>query len=461
MQIETAKNRFGLGGKPNEITPNNPKQWLEAQIASFNPRPSILANYPKSSVIFAEVAETQANRRQTKNGKARPVATPLAEPAYNLRRHYIDAVNARAQIAIQSETPFMERMVHFWANHFAISADGLYSRASAGSYEFEAIRPKINGSFFELLLSVVTHPTMLDYLNQNRSIGPNTQAAQRRSRNNPERQFGLNENLAREILELHTLGVHGGYSQADVTEFAKALTGFTVATRRPIQGANQGEPGTFIFIQQIHEPGSRKIMGKTYNQQNHNQALAILRDLSIHPSTAQNIATKLARHFTSDNPPEALIARLKANFIATNGDLPSLYKTLINAPEFEIANASKFKTPWDWFISSMRGLGFSNSGDVETAIIMRNLGQEVWQPKSPKGFDDIDAAWAAPDALTRRLELAWQLAIRAKTNIGPLELANKLLGANLDEHTKTTISRAESPASGYALLIVSPAFLRR
>ena len=461
MLIETAKNRFGLGGRPNDSANASANAWLDGQINAYNPRPSIISNFPKSSEIFVDVSNQIMARRQMQKGNATPVLSPIAEPAYNLRRYYVDAVNARAQLAIQSETPFMERMVHFWANHFAVSADNQHNRALAGVYEFEAIRPKINGKFFDLLLSVVTHPAMLDYLNQNRSIGPTSQAAQRRNRNNPERQFGLNENLAREILELHTLGVNGGYNQADVTEFAKALTGYTVAPMRNGQYRINSEPGSFVFIPNIHESGSRKIMGKTYSQQNHLQALAILRDISSHPSTAKNIATKIARHFTGDNPPQPLVDRLTNNFLATNGDLPSLYRALISAPEFNNTSATKFKTPWDWYISSMRGLGFKDAGDVETAIIMRNLGQEVWQPKSPKGFDDIDAAWAAPDALTRRLELAWQLAIRTKTTIDPAALASKLLGANLSDNSKTAISRAESPASGYALLIVSPEFLRR
>lgn len=467
MKIETAMNKFGYGLRADENgaqSPNmNTKDWLERQIVSYIAKPAAIGSQPSSVAAGIAVTQSLMARRQARKANAAE-ATPLA-PYENLRRFYIGAVNARVQTSLNSATPFMERLVHFWSNHFAVSVDKIMVRALAGSYEFEAIRPNVTLKFRDMLLAAITHPAMLDFLDQNRSIGPSSRfVANRANRDgaNSERAVGLNENLAREIMELHTLGVHGGYSQADVTEFAKALTGFTIMSERRSQLAGaRVEVGKFYFEPNIHEPGTRTIMGRSYRQDDGTQALAIIDFLIAHPSTARNIATKLARHFTTDNPPQRLIDALAADFMRTGGDLPSLYQVLISSPDIMNTNNSKFKSPWDWLISSMRGLGFDSADNIDSSLIMQNLGQAVWQPKSPKGYDDIDAAWVAPDALTRRIELAWQLSLRAKTSLSPSQLADKLIGTELDSHTKTAISRAESPSSGFALLIVSPQFMRR
>lgn len=459
MDINIAQNRFGLGVNPKEPSIKNVQEWFLNQPKHFQIRPQILNNSPTSKAIVKEYLELQVKKRQNKDN---PEVFKREQKL--LRDIYVKEINNRLQIAISSKAPFIERLVHFWSNHFAISADKIEIRALAGAYEYEAIRPNVLGNFRDLIRGVVTHPAMLGYLDQIQSIGPNSIAGQRRQKNNPDKEIGLNENLAREILELHTMGVHGGYSQNDVTEFAKALTGFSVANLKRNQFSranNQVEVGSFVFEPLAHEPGTRVILGKKYSQNNIEQAAAILEDISKHPSTALNIATKLARHFAGDNPPQSLINKLKQSFIATNGDLKSLYQTLIDAPECWVQNDIKFKTPWEWLVSSLRAMGIEDTMRVDAQTVFQNLGQAIWQPKSPKGFDDIEDAWAAPDALLRRVETANLIAINFDAPFSPNDLAPKLLGAQLSAHTKIAISRAETTQSGIALLLISPEFLRR
>ena len=461
MDMIIAQNRFGLGA--NGLGPaaeTDAKTWLSHQFEAYQSRPPSNFAIGNSADIAQRLEARQKAKAQEKK-QADP--SPRLQNYDDLREIYFDNVNARADFAIKSPTPFMERLVHFWANHFAISVDKIQVRALAGAYEFEAIRPNILGKFRDILMVAITHQAMVIYLDQARSIGPNSQFATRVTRNattGQNRRIGINENLAREIMELHTLGVHGGYNQTDVTEFAKALTGLTIMNQQRAQRGGSVTIGQTYFEESFHENGPRNILGKTYRQNGMAQPLAVLEDLAKHPSTARNIATKLARHFAGDNPPPRLVDELATTFQNTNGDLKSLYRVLINAPECWAAAPVKFKTPWEWLISSLRATSFHNIEQVEVATIMRNLGQAVWEPKSPKGFDDIESAWAAPDALMRRVELAPQIASRVRIT-SPNIMADNLFGSGLLPHTKTAISRAESPISGLSLLLVSPEFMRR
>ena len=205
--------------------------------------------------------------------------------------------------------------MHFWSNHFAVSADKQPLAAVAGLYEQEAIRPHVTGNFYDLLLAVERHPAMILYLDNQTSMGP-ARPPRRFVRRNRGRELGLNENLAREILELHTLGVDGGYTQADVTEFAKVLTGWSIGgtlgeARGPLARlvADPGRPGEFHFRAQMHEPGDKTIVGKRYRERGAEEGEDVLRALALHPSTARHLATKLARHFVADDPPPKLVER--------------------------------------------------------------------------------------------------------------------------------------------------------
>jgi len=454
-----ALNRFGLGATPG-AAPDNPRGWLLDQFAHFEPRPAGFAALPDAGAM---VTAYQAERRMERQNQPPATAnTPgVKDPALLAARQdygqqvqalYRAAVQARSDAALQTQAPFVERMVHFWSNHFCVSIDNQPVTAYAGSFERDAIRPHVLGRFEDMAMAVEHHPAMLIYLNQNQSIGPNSLAAQR---GDPAKRRGLNENLAREIMELHTLGVRSGYTQADVTEFARALTGWAVS------GAESNAPGTFLFRDRQHEPGSRQILGKTYHQAGEHQARAALGDFTHAPATATHIATKLARHFAGDTPPPAMVARLASAFTGSGGDLPTLYKALIDSPEAWATQPLKFKTPWEWTISALRGLGRGETGAIQMAAVQRQLGQPVWKPGSPAGWDDISASWIAPDALMRRVEFAQRLAAPLGDQIDARALAPRLLPASLDPATAGQVAMAESPASALALLLVSPDFLRR
>jgi len=347
--------------------------------------------------------------------------------------------------------------VHFWSNHFAISTEKPQVAALAGAFEAEAIRPHVLGRFEDMLLAVERHPAMQVFLDQVRSVGPDSMAAMRADARDPQHKRGLNENLAREIMELHTLGVRTGYTQDDVTEFARALTGWSIVGPK----GGGGVPGSFVYRPGLHEPGERTIRGRRYAEQGEAQALAVLHDLADAPATARHVATKLARHFAGDDPSPALVARLDRAFQASNGDLPSVYRALVASQEAWSSAPVKFKTPWDWVLSTLRGLGTRELDGVKAAPLLTQLGQPVWRPGSPAGYDDIAASWAAPDALVRRVELAQRIAARAGDRIDARMLGPRLSAGSLSPATALALSRAESAQTALALLLVSPDFQRR
>jgi uncharacterized protein (DUF1800 family) len=490
-----ALNRFGLGARPDEAPPADPKAWLHAQIGRFDPRPAAIAAAPKRQEVAQQLAdyfeEVRAmGGRQARQAQPRPQPQPasrtmtapagqgmqemndklagLPQSAQQFirkagRDYYLTSVGARANAALETPSPFVERLVHFWANHFAVSADKLPVIGMSGLLEFEAIRPHVLGRFEDMLVAVEQHPAMLLYLDQAQSIGPGSRLGDMAAARG--RKIGLNENLAREILELHTLGVRTGYSQADVTEFARALTGWTVdgLSRGPAQRFidGGGTPGSFRFAEMIHEPGRRTILGKSYGEGGESQARAVLADLAASPATARHVATKLARHFAADDPPPALVERLTAAYLRSKGDLPTVYGVLIDAPEVWNAAVPKFRTPWDWTVAALRAVGSKQVPGQAVANLLNQLGQPVWRPGSPAGYDDIAASWAGPDALVRRVEAAERIASRAGDAIDARQLAPKVLPGSLSPTTATALARAESPGQGLALLLASPEFLRR
>ena len=202
-------------------------------------------------------------------------------------------------------------------------------------------------------------------------------------------------------------------------------------------------------------------MGTSYPQAGQTQAAAVLHSLSTAPQTAQHIATKLARHFVSDTPPPALVERLAAAFRQSGGDLPTVYRALVEAPEAWQPQAQKFKTPWEWLVSASRGIGMKQVGEVQTAGLMQQLGQPLWKPGSPAGYDDVAASWAAPDALIRRVEVAQRIAMRVGDRLDARSLGAKLLPGTIGPATTQQIANADSPVTGLALLLVSPEFQRR
>jgi uncharacterized protein (DUF1800 family) len=289
---------------------------------------------------------------------------------------------------------------------------------------------------------------MLIYLDNARSIGPNSLAGMRQKR-------GLNENLAREILELHTLGVRTVYKQEDVTSFAKVVTGWTVAPPRQ----DPAHAGEFQFNPRMHEPGVHTVIAKSYAEDGVQQGRAVLAMLARHPATAKHIATKLACHFVADEPPPALIARLSKRFLDTEGSLNEMAKALVAAPEAWDSARPKLKRPGEWIISAMRA-GAVVPPDIGPVMQAHNLlGEPLWRPSAPKGFADESAPWL--DGLSQRLDIANALARRMGGDADPRELFEQTLGPLASTQTREAITRAESRPQALALLFMSPEFQRR
>lgn len=450
-----ARNRFGLGARPDEPALPDPRRWLLAQFEVYEPLPASWQSVQLTPVRTRDWVKEQSALRMAPEAKRVDIRENYLRKA---RAAYLAGVEARANSALQSNTPFVERMTHFWSNHFAISVEKLAVMGLAASFEADAIRPHVLGRFEDLLLASVRHPAMLLFLDQSISIGPNSAAARRSSARSQGRPTqGLNENLAREILELHTMGVRSGYTQEDVMELARALTGWTL----PALDSSPNTEQAFRFHAELHEPGVRKVLGRSYSDDGERQASTILRDLATAPATARHIATKLARHFSADNPPPELVRRLTDRFLQTNGDLPSLYRELVTAPDAWGADMGKFKSPWDWAISTMRALNIKSIPATRISYLMSQLGQTVWRPGAPSGYGDITATWAAPDALLRRVEVAQRLAMQVGDRFDARILAPRVLGAALTQTTAKVIAAAESPSTALALLLIAPEFLRR
>jgi uncharacterized protein (DUF1800 family) len=390
---------------------------------------------------------TKASAEAMQNEAQKPNPPPLNVIQKTFRAEAL----ARIQRATIVECGFVERLVVFWSNHFCISANkGEPARIWAGSFEREAIRPYVLGRFGDMLKAVEQHPAMLFFLDNQQSLGPNSRAGQNRKR-------GLNENLAREIMELHTLGVGGGYTQEDVTTLARIITGWTFVGRQGKLGA----PGSFVFNANAHEPGPQRLLGKTYDNTGVAQGEAALADIARHPSTAKFIATKLARHFVADDPPPALVARLQATFVKTDGDLKAMALALIDSDDAWKAPLTKMRTPYEYLVASGRLLARIPEDPGATLGSLNVLGQPLWTPAGPNGFPDTNAAWAAPEGMKLRLDIAAQTGSRLGNNIDPRDLLEVMAADAASEETRRTVERAESRQQALALLLMSPEFQRR
>jgi uncharacterized protein (DUF1800 family) len=460
---EIAVLRFGLGARPGDIkeTAGDPRGWLRAQTRGAVARAGDTP-LASSAEIFAAVLAAREQRQEMRRAAANDSDTVKLE--LNVLRdaympHYRAQVLARARSAALTTQPFAERLVHFWCNHFAVSADKGAIYGVAGTLENEAIRPHVNGRFIDLLTAVEQHPAMIAFLDNQYSVGADSEAAQFAARHNAKRQFGINENLAREILELHTLGVNGGYSQADVTSFAQIITGWSIGGGKGRLAG--GETGRFYFREDMHEPGRKIFMGKTYMQEGQAQGEAVLADLAMHRATARFIATKLARHFIADDPPPAAVERISQAYLKSGGDLPRVYAALIDSPDAWNAEARKFKTPEDFVFSSFRALNMVPREPQEVIRSFELLGQRQYTPGSPAGWGDTAKNWDGPDALMHRVIWATRVAERYDLGVDPVDLAASSLGGYARPDTLTALRRAASGSQALALLLMSPDFQRR
>jgi uncharacterized protein (DUF1800 family) len=521
LNAAIAATRFGMGAKPGEIADAtaDPRGWLAAQIrpdgADVYPGPTALAvgteirdfrdrvkalqaAYPKDSprLTIAQTAAvapamtsgsmTMADGRQASTDGASMIAgasmsgamtaqagaatgaPPVSDFQMRRRALYLPMnqefqaeVLARAQLAATTSASFRERWALFWANHFTVAAKNEETRVLSPVFEREAIRPHVFGRFETLLIASSTHPGMLAYLDQQQSVGPNSVQVQRAVlRQGPRAQQGLNENLAREIMELHTVGADGGYSQADVTEFARALTGWGIASGQPVDGPTP--LGATVFREVRHEPGTRTVMGRRFGQDGSDQGRAILIDLAARPQTAHRLCAKIAAHFVSDTPDPKLVSRMEAAWRGSDGDLAQVALALVNAPEAWAPPPQKLKTPYELLISAYRAVGAQpTNGQREVFGPLSTFGQRPFEAPQPNGWSDRADAWAAPDALVKRLTWAQGFAGAYAPQGDMVQAAQAALGARLAPATSTAISRAESRPEAVALLIMSPEFQRR
>jgi uncharacterized protein (DUF1800 family) len=396
-------------------------------------------------------AVMQSTEAMQPNAAMQPTTAKPPQPLNVIQKTFRAEALARLQRAMISDSGFIERLVVFWSNHFCISANkGELARIWAGSFEREAIRPHVLGHFGDMLKAVEQHPAMLFFLDNQQSLGPDSPAGQNRKR-------GLNENLAREIMELHTLGVGGGYTQNDVTSLARIITGWTFAGRQ----RQLGTPGSFVFNANAHEPGAQFLLGKTYENNGVGQGEAALEDIARHPSTAKFIATKFVRHFVADDPPQALVARLQEVFRKSDGDLKALAAALVDSDEAWRAPPTKMRSPYEFLVATGRLL--SQIPDEPSRYLggLNLLGQPLWTPAGPNGFPDTNAAWAAPEGMKLRLDISAQVASRLGDNVDPRDLLELAAADAASPETRRTIERAESRQQALALLLMSPEFQRR
>jgi len=474
-----ALHRFGAGPRPGSIAAigSDPRGALIAELD----RPlglSAAASLPPSAKAYRTVADANARRtaraKQAQQAKkqqmasadqvqgqpegqaqgyaqekdaaemaAKQAADAIPDPG---RPMYLQEAKLRTEAALGAEIGFAERLVWFWSNHFCISANKIQSMS--GAYEREAVRANALGRFVDLLLAVEGHPAMLFYLDNLESMGANSTAGINRNR-------GLNENIAREIMELHTLGVRTGYTQDDVISFANVMTGWTLVP----PGADPQHGGEFTFNPRLHEPGGQTVLGKRYEQDDVEQGRAVLRDLAAHPATATHVATKLARHFVADEPPPVLVEQMAKSFRDTEGDLKQVAIAMVSSDEAWRAPPSKLKRPSEWVVGMVRATGITQVDPVLYTGGQQLLGEPLWRPSAPTGYPDDEASWI--DGVGRRLDVANNFAERVSGMADPQAIIEDVFASQIASEVRQAVGRAESRQQALALLFMSADFQRR
>jgi uncharacterized protein (DUF1800 family) len=461
-QTLRALNGFGLGARPGERRQvDDPRGWLRAQLQGGSPVLPVPAEATPQRIAEAIRAFRMAGQADQ-------------QARQQLRRRLVEiaAAENRAALAarVTTERPFVERLVAFWSNHLCVSAAAKILVAPlAGSYEREAIRPHVLGRFEDMVMASAKHPAMLAYLDNFQSIGPNSRGAQAgRGRG----QRGLNENYARELLELHTLGVDGGYTQQDVQELARVLTGWTIGgvggggvlagAVRALRGrgarADADGPVTFAFQELLHEPGAKTVLGVRYQPAGVAEGEQAIRALCRHASTARFVARKLVAHVVGDTPPPAAVDRVARVFRDSDGDLRRVSAALIDLPEAWGDDARKFRTPQEWVVAVLRALGTDTVND-QSIQVLRQLRHPLWSPQAPKGFGDTMQEWADPDSLLNRAELARTLARRVRAaRLYPRQLLDVVDLPQADPLTRLAADASIAADERIALVLAAPAF---
>lgn len=446
--------RFGLGLRLGEAPPAEPEAWLLGQLARPAEPPSGVGTAEAIRIRAETVAARQARDRMAAQqampapqaGTAAPQAAPPAaadQPGRGALPELLRSeAMAWAERRLTSPEPFRERLVDFWMNHFTVSRRNGQVGALHGPLEREAIRPHVTGRFADMLVAVTRHPAMLVYLDNHTSIGPNSPLGQRTRR-------GLNENLAREVLELHTLSPAGGYTQGDVQELAKILTGWGVAMER--------EPFGFLWRPNAHEPGPKTLLGRRFEEGPESQEQA-LRFLATRPATWRFLASKLARHFVADDPPPEAVRAVEQALARTEGDLGAAAEALVRSPRAWDPPLAKFRTPQDYVLAAARAAG-SRRPDLVLGGLAA-LGQALWTAPQPNGWPDRAEDWAAPEALMRRVDWAYTFAGRSE-RVDPAAVAEAALGPLARAETVGAMRVAGSLRDALTLLFGSPEFMHR
>ncbi len=420
-----------------------------AQQAAADLRTRQDAELAALSPVFAKALDEGRKRDGTVMDRTVPATKPMRPPSPE-QVIFRDEAMARFRRAIEARAGYAERLVAFWSNHFCVSvAKGGIARVTAGCFEREAIRPHVLGKFSDMLLAVESHPAMLHYLDNAQSVGPNSKVGQHGKR-------GLNENLGREIMELHTLGVGSGYTQGDVTSLARILTGWTYVGAR----GELGEPGSFLFNPATHEPGTIDLLGKAYPEDGMRRGQDALLDIARRPETARFIASKFARTFIADTPAKPLVDRLAQVFHQTGGDLRAFSLALLDAPEAWDHVPAKMRTPYEFLVATNRLLGHLPDDPGQMIGPLAALGMGLWAPPGPNGFPDQAAAWASPEGMKLRLDFCAQIAGRLKDPPNPSDLLEALCGGAPSPDTREAVARAASRQQGLALLLMSPEMQR-
>jgi uncharacterized protein (DUF1800 family) len=419
--------RFGLGRRGGEPLPSDPAAWLLDQLR--RPDPTRLDDPPSTAKGLTALRDDRATKPPP--GESRSAALFKAEAAAQLAN------------AVTTPAPFRERLVWFWSNHFAISRRQGACAAVAAAFVEEAIRPNVTGRFGDMVTAVMRHPAMLLFLDNAASFGPDSPLGQRTHR-------GLNENLARECMELHTVSPLAGYTQTDVTSFAKILTGWSIDLK--------ADPPGFRYRPFAHEPGVHTVLQHQFppDEAGGTEALAFLAD---HPSTHRFLATKLVRHFVADDPPPDAVRAIEAVLRDTKGDLGAASAALVTLDAAWVPG-TKLRTPMDFMIASVRSLDIPPEQIPNMIGILGGLGQPLWTAPAPNGWPDRAADWAAPEAMLRRIDWASGFAGRIRDR-DVIEVADTIVGPLLRPETREAIGRAGSRRDAMTLLLTSPEFQRR
>ncbi|MEM8776271.1 MAG: DUF1800 domain-containing protein [Pseudomonadota bacterium] len=414
---------------------------------------------PGFDIVLSAMVEMQAARKKSRRSNSEAEQRNFTEMrrARNreLRLESAGWFRNTLMRRISTQDGFRERLAFFWADHFTARGTGGVTGVGYMPYVEEAIRPHVSGRFADILKAVVTHPFMIDYLDQTRSAGPNSRIAKRNARFS-----GLNENLAREVLELHTLGVDGPYTQDDVRQLAELFTGLSIS---PEKG--------FMFRRRFAEPGAETVLGKRYggDPARLSHVFNALEDLATHPATAKHIARKLAVHFVSDAPETALIEALEMRFKQTSGDLLAVYEVLLEHPDSWSSAQGNVKQPIDFIASSLRALAPTpdqlptNPRAIYRDLVlpMSLMGQPWGAPLGPDGWPEADGAWITPQRMAARLQWGMAMPYQLRSFLpDPRRFARDALGPDLPKPVEFAAKAAETRSEAVGVVLCSPAFQR-